>query len=224
MKVEGGCTLCNGDVRGDKEIGFYCKNCNLLFSSKYVNFSSSKKVAQEQIKRHFVREEKIVLEVEKKPALKPKSPKPLKSAAQRLARHAKSVEKMQGKLDLAIEKLAAVEAKRTGLQIKKSPRKKASKSTTKKTAKPKKKAVKKVKKAKKVVKKKTVAKAKKKVAKKSIKNVKKKVAKKSISSKVKKAKKVANKSAKKSSKTQDSSMLRGLVSDEKKEIEDLLRF
>ncbi|MFH1590215.1 MAG: hypothetical protein ABIB43_06630 [archaeon] len=30
--IEGGCPICHGDVRGDKENKFYCEHCNYLYS------------------------------------------------------------------------------------------------------------------------------------------------------------------------------------------------
>jgi|GEM_PF-6279617 len=53
MKVEKGCTICQGDVYGTKETGYYCKHCNLLFDSKQVNFSEVKKQLKEKINNHF---------------------------------------------------------------------------------------------------------------------------------------------------------------------------
>jgi len=32
LLVKNACPICGGDVKGNDEIKYYCKNCNLLFS------------------------------------------------------------------------------------------------------------------------------------------------------------------------------------------------
>ncbi len=41
VNIEQGCVICNSDVKGNKNSGYYCEKCNLMFSEN--NISNAKK-------------------------------------------------------------------------------------------------------------------------------------------------------------------------------------
>ncbi len=36
--IKNGCIICNSDIKGNSQLGYYCKNCNLIFkNAQYLN-------------------------------------------------------------------------------------------------------------------------------------------------------------------------------------------
>lgn len=53
MKIIKGCPICEGNVFGTKETGYYCKHCNLLFESRHISFKNTRDELKRKIAHHF---------------------------------------------------------------------------------------------------------------------------------------------------------------------------
>ncbi len=36
VNIEEGCIICNSDIKGNENMGYYCEGCNLMFSENNV--------------------------------------------------------------------------------------------------------------------------------------------------------------------------------------------
>ncbi len=57
MRVPKGCPLCHQDVLGTLETDFYCRNCNLMISKRYVDFRHLRIEIRQRIHFHFAKRE-----------------------------------------------------------------------------------------------------------------------------------------------------------------------
>ncbi len=53
MRVTKGCPICENDVLGERETGYYCKRCNLLFSRRHIVYRHVREETRAAIKNHF---------------------------------------------------------------------------------------------------------------------------------------------------------------------------
>ncbi len=53
MRVTKGCPVCNSDVIGTLETGYYCKYCNVIFHKRYVVFKHTREEVKRKIQEHF---------------------------------------------------------------------------------------------------------------------------------------------------------------------------
>jgi hypothetical protein len=53
MRVPHGCPLCEDDVLGTPETGFFCRRCNLIFKRRQVVFRHAKEHVKGLIDKHF---------------------------------------------------------------------------------------------------------------------------------------------------------------------------
>ncbi len=50
--IKNACPLCGGDVKGNDELGYYCKRCNLIFSFDELRGNSKKTSDRRNEKQH----------------------------------------------------------------------------------------------------------------------------------------------------------------------------
>jgi hypothetical protein len=53
MRVPHGCPLCEDDVLGTPETGFFCRRCNLIFKRRQIVFRHAKEHVKGLIDKHF---------------------------------------------------------------------------------------------------------------------------------------------------------------------------
>lgn len=53
MRVHKGCPLCENDVLGTSETGYYCKECNVIFRKEHIVFRHMKEETKRLITKHF---------------------------------------------------------------------------------------------------------------------------------------------------------------------------
>ncbi len=53
MRVHKGCPVCSADVVGTKDTGFYCKECNIIYRRRHVNYRDAALEVKHLVIRHF---------------------------------------------------------------------------------------------------------------------------------------------------------------------------
>ncbi len=49
--VRKGCPICEADVKGDSNFGYFCKKCNLVFRNKHVDYSFENKKLKKRLSK-----------------------------------------------------------------------------------------------------------------------------------------------------------------------------
>ncbi|MBR9693238.1 hypothetical protein GOV07_04925 [Candidatus Woesearchaeota archaeon] len=110
MRVTKGCPLCQGDVLGTGETGFYCKSCNLMFRKQHVEYKHLKREAKLLIQKHFSghiveREEVTVFEDEPLTKVSVPSPEYLDKVASTIEKNVELLKSTLPPLDVAKDQL-----------------------------------------------------------------------------------------------------------------------